>query len=486
MVDKIEKKMSIASGNPAQCIKHPASFRDPSGFLFLHEGVLYRQINPAYSSEYDRLMQSGLYDTLCSSGCMVQHTEVADAGIGPENAYRIIRPEYINFISYPYEWCFSALKDAALLTLKIQQISMDHGMSLKDASAYNIQFHHGRPVLIDTLSFEHYREGQPWQAYKQFCQHFLAPLAIMAKTDIRLNLLLRDYMDGIPLDLASTLLPRSTWLRPGLAINLHIHAKTQKAYSSTPSEDSVKIKPLHVSRHGLTGIIEGLRTTVSHLSWQPSGTEWGDYYSFTNYSDTSFQEKKRVLQQYLSMIRPSSVWDMGANTGVFSRLASDSGIATLAFDVDPAAVEINYRQVRGSQEQHLLPLLIDLTNPSPALGWNSTERAPLLQRGPAGCIMALALIHHLAISNNVPFERIADFFAGLCEHLIIEFVPKQDSQVQRLLSSRVDIFDQYDRVCFENIFTQYFTILRRDEIPESVRTLYLMQNMSSVAASDKN
>lgn len=458
-------------------VAHPASFRDPAGFLFRHDGILYRQVNKAYKEDFNLLTRSGLYKKACDAGCMVPHESADDIPFFSDDAYCIIRPEQIDFISYPYEWCFSELKDAALTTLDLQLMALRHNMILKDATAYNIQFRHGRPVMIDTLSFECYKEGTPWPAYKQFCQHFLAPLALMAKTDIRLNSLLRDYIDGIPLEMASRLLPFATWFKPGLLINLHLHAKAQRAYGKT----SVRNKPAslsgrRISKLGLTGIIEGLRKTVEKLTWRPSGTEWAEYYTFTNYSDNALQQKKSLIQNYLKTIQPGTVWDLGANTGLFSRLASEEGMLTIAFDIDPAAVEINYQNVRRNREKNLLPLLADLTTPSPALGWDCDERYSLHQRGPADCILALALVHHLAISNNVPFEKIASFLRKLCKYLIIEFVPKQDSQVQRLLGSRPDIFTDYNRDFFELSFSNFFQIVQTNQIAGSERWLYLMQN----------
>lgn len=459
------------------CESIPASFRDPSGFVFKYEGELYRQVNQEYRDHYQLLMDSGLYGSLVQQGMLTPHEEVESPVADQSCAWRILKPEPIPLISYPYEWCFSQLKDAALLTLDIQRTALDHGMCLKDASAYNVQFQRGRPVFIDTLSFESYVEGKPWVAYRQFCQHFLAPLALMAKRDVRLMQLARAQIDGLPLDLTSALLPRRTWLNFGLMVHLHLHARTQKAFAAShkaPSKTTLKLS--RVSKVGLIGLLDGLRKTITKLDWKPGGTEWGDYYNDTNYSDSSFETKRRHIAAFLDDIDPTEVWDLGANIGLFSRIASDRGISTTAFDIDPSAVEINYRQVRKQNKHTLLPLLLDLTNPSPGLGWNSTERDALVDRGPVDCIMALALIHHLSISNNVPFGRVASFFASLCGHsLIIEFVPKSDSQVQRLLRSREDIFAEYDRGYFEQAFGEYFTIRRAEVIEGTERILYLMQ-----------
>jgi len=466
---------------PEAPIKSPvqvseASFRDPSGFIFTHDNTLYRQVNTCYRDAYQSLVSSGLYDWLVGKSMLIPH-EAVDGPVADEGcAWRIIRPEPVPFISYPYEWCFSQLKDAALLTLDIQLAAVEHGMCLKDASAYNIQFHNGRPVMIDTLSFETYTEGAPWMAYRQFCQHFLAPLALMAKTDIRLNKLLSAYIDGVPLGLASTLLPRTTWFKAGLFMHLHLHAITQKKYAAnTPSETGKTEKTRHISKTGYTGIVESLRKTVQKLDWQPGGTEWGDYYNDTNYSEAAFEEKKALVKQFLAQAHPAQVWDLGANTGIFSRIAAKMGIPTISCDIDPAAVEMNYRQVRQQQETLLLPLLIDLTNPSPGLGWDGRERDAFCRRGPVDCIMALALIHHLSIANNVSFDKAARFFHNLCSHLIIEFIPREDSQVRRLLSHRADIFQAYDRGHFEAAFSGYFKIKESKQIRHSDRTLYLMQ-----------
>jgi hypothetical protein len=331
-------------------------------------------------------------------------------------------------------------------------------------------------VFIDTLSFEQYKEGQPWVAYRQFCQHFLAPLSLMAKKDIRLGRMLSLYLDGIPLDLSSKLLPKSSWWDLGLLLHLHIHAKTQKAYSKSEQgqyENTLKHRP--VSKLGLGGIINGLAKTIKKLKWKAGGTEWGSYYSDTNYSEQAFQQKSEIIDKYLDKMTPQNVWDLGGNIGVFSRVASDKGIPTFSFDVDPTAVEVNYRQVREKKEKHILPLLLDLTNPSPALGWDCNERSSIYQRGPADCVLSLALMHHLAISNNVPFDRMAEMFARLCKYLIIEFVPKSDSQVQRLLRSREDIFKGYNQKSFEFAFAAAFFILEKCHIKDSERVLYLMK-----------
>ena len=449
----------------------PSSFRDPSGFLFKRDGLIYRQVNGFYKENYDRLMTSGLYRVLVDAELLIPHDEVAIEPAQPDKAYKIIKPELIEFISYPYEWCFSQLKDAALTTIKVQKKALDFGMSLKDCSAYNIQFRKAKPVFIDTLSFEKYREGQPWVAYRQFCQHFLAPLALMAYRDIRLNQLFRVYIDGVPLDLASSLLPFRTRLVFSLLSHIHLHAGSQKRYA----DKSVDTSRYKVSRLSFLGLVDNLESSIKRLKWQPRGTEWADYYKETNYSEAALQHKKQAVTEFLGRLSPKNVWDLGGNVGVFSRIASGKGIPTISFDIDPAAIEINYHECVAKGEPQLLPLLIDLTNPSPGIGWACDERMAFLERGPSDTVLALALVHHLAISNNVPLGSIADFLSIICNSLIIEFVPKSDSQVQRLLATREDVFSDYTQDAFEQELKKYFIIQDCVRIRESERTLYLMR-----------
>jgi len=449
------------------------SFRDPSGFLFRRDGELYRQVNRSYRDHFDQLGASGLLDHLRRGQMIIPHEET-DLPPLTADGFRVIKPELLSFVSYPYEWCFSQLKDAALTTLAIQRLALEHGMSLKDASAYNIQFHRGRPVLIDTLSFETYREGRPWVAYRQFCQHFLAPLALMARCDVGLSQLLLIHIDGVPVGLGSRLLPWRTRLNFGLLTHIHLHAATQRRYADREVRAREKALP-RMSRRGLLGILDSLEGTVRRLRWKPADTEWADYYDFTNYTTDAQEAKRRMVADFLAAVAPRMVWDLGANTGLYSRLASDQGIPTIAFDIDQAAVERNYIECRQRQDPALLPLVLDLSNPSPALGWAHRERLSLEERGPADVVLALALVHHLAISNNVPLPHLADYLRRQGRHLILEFVPKTDSKVRKLLATREDVFPNYHEDGLRAALSPHFETLRMEPIAGSERTLYLLR-----------
>jgi len=449
----------------------PSSFRDPDAFIFFFNNELYRQINQRSRENFDFFLDSGLYQKLVEKKMLVSHEEVSLKLAITENAYKIIKPQPIPFVSYPYEWCFSQLKDAALLTLEIQEMALAYNMSLKDASAYNVQFIGYKPIFIDTLSFEKYKEGEPWIAYRQFCQHFLAPLSLMAEKDPRLNFLLRDFIDGIPLDLTSRMLPWTAKLNFSLLTHIHLHALNQKRMANKKiNKNKYKMKKFQ-----MMALISSLKSAIKKMRMKNFQTEWQEYYHFTNYSDESFEYKKLLFKNFLGKIKPKSVLDLGANEGIFSQIACQNGAYTIACDIDSLAVEKAYLEAKKSKNKLLLPLIIDLTNPSPSLGWENTERKSFSQRIKVDCVSALALIHHLAISNNLPFTLISQYFASLGKYLIIEFVPKEDSNVQKLLQNREDIFDEYSKEGFEKAFGKYFQILEQKKIKESKRVLYLMK-----------
>jgi hypothetical protein len=453
----------------------PSSFRDPSGFVFVREGTIYRQVNPEYQRHYDLLMASGLYGELTKAGWLVTHDEVEPAEVGALSAYKVLMPEPVPFISYPYEWSFSQLKDAALLTLQVQKLSLQFGMWLKDSSAFNVQFSKGRPLLIDSLSFEAYEEGRPWVGYQQFCRHFVAPLALMCYRHPELAQWFRVHLDGIPLDLTSLLLPMRTRLRFPLLLHVHLHSRAQKRYAARTVDAEKKF-----GKMALCGLIGSLESAVRSLNWRPAPSVWLDYYRRADYSVQGIEEKKRFVAEVLDLCtpRPRQLWDLGANTGLYSRIASEKGIETIAFDRDTSAVEVNYLNCVKEKQSQLLPLVLDVTNPSPGLGWMHAERLSLGQRGPVDVVLALALVHHLALSNNLPLALIARFMAQTGRWLVIEFVPKSDRQAQRLLANRQDIFRDYGREAFEKEFGRYFTIRRSMQLADSQRVLYWMERFT--------
>lgn len=443
-----------------------ASFRDPSGHVFIKKGRIFRQVNKIYFPQFNKLINSGLYKHLLKEHLIVKHKIISKS-----DDKIVIEHKKVPFITYPYEWSFTMLKDAALLTLKIQKTALNNGMILKDASTYNIQFIGSSPIFIDTLSFDIYKEGETWIAYKQFCQHFLAPLALMSKVDLRMNLLLRDFIDGIPLDLASSILPITSKFNLSLLSHIHLHAGNQKRMANK----KINTKKFKMSKFQMLSLIASLEKTISNLKLPPKNTQWAKYYTFTNYTKKSFIEKHKIVENMLKKTGAKTVLDLGANNGEFSEISVNMGTYTIASDIDPIAIETCYLKGKKNNQKKLLPIITDLTNPSPAIGWANAERDSFADRFQVDCVMALALIHHLAISNNLPFDMIANNFSYLGKYLIIEFVPKEDSKVQILLQNREDIFDNYSQKDFEKVFSKYYKVINKNKLPESKRIIYLMQ-----------
>ena len=422
------------------------------------------------------MTSSGLLTDLQSRGVLVRYElttldDAADAAI----AHAVIRPERVPTISYPYEWSFGMLKDAALLTLDAQAAAAERGFTLRDATAYNVQFLRGRPILIDTLSFEAAEPGAPWIAYRQFCEQFLAPLALMAIRDVRLGLMLRDHVDGIPLDLAARLLPGRTRWNLGLGAHIHAHARAQRRYAGKADAAAAETKKATMSPMRQAALLDSLRRTIQKLDWKPEGTEWADYAEHTSYGEGGTAAKDELVGRFLADAGGERVWDLGANTGRFSRIAAGLGRDVVAWDIDPAAVERNYREVRRDGEERILPLVLDLANPSPGLGWADEERKSLADRATADVVLALALVHHLAIGRNVPLGRIATYLAELAPNLVIEFVPKDDPMVRTLLATREDVFPDYTIEGFRAAFAETWQIVDEAPVTGTPRVLFRMR-----------
>ncbi|MGZ8562948.1 MAG: SAM-dependent methyltransferase [Candidatus Limnocylindria bacterium] len=454
--------------------REPGSYRDPSGFVFRRDGVLYRQINASFSDEWRAFESSGLAADLVERRLLVPH-RAAPIELAPEEgAVAVIQPEEIGFVSYPYEWSFSQLKDAALLTLEAQTLAGNHGMTLRDASAYNVQFKDGRPILIDTLSFERAVPDAPWKPYRQFCEHFLAPLALMAHRDGRLGLMLRNYIDGIPLDLAAQLLPRGTRWSPGLAAHIHLHARSQRQHAD---DTDAAAREVTMKESRRLALLDHVRRTVEGLKVSAGGTQWADYADRTSYSATGTASKEAIVRRMLEAIGAQRAWDVGANTGRYSAIAADAGYEVLALDIDWAAVERHYVALRSSGEARIMPLLADIAEPSPAIGWENAERASLIERANADVVVGLALVHHLAIGRNVPLPMISRLMARLAPNLILEWVPKEDPMATRLLAAREDIFADYSTDGLRAAFSRDFEIVEEAPIEDSGRVLLRMRRL---------
>lgn len=452
--------------------RHASSFRDPSGNIFVEDGIIFRTVNPIYFNEYHSLTNSGFYKKLFDNGLLISHEEIA----ANEN-HITIKPEKIPFFSYPYEWSFGQYKHAALHTLKLQKYCLQNGYTLKDATAFNVTFHNGTPVFVDSLSFDIYRDGEPWRAYKQFVMHFLAPLALAKYYGNDMLKLLVQHIDGIPLQKAAKLLPFSARFSPVVYTNIFLAARFDSKYNS---DNSGKEKTITISKESQIKILDSLYNYIKDLSLNEK-TEWKDYYSITNYDAEAFEFKKQVVSKWHTSIGASKVVDFGGNDGTFSRVLKDNATEILVTDIDPNAVNQNYSQVLKNKEKNILPLVSDLLNPVPGIGFNNKERLPLQQRikdNNYDVSLALALIHHISLTGNVPFEMSAQMFASLTPYLIIEFPDREDSWVSFLLQSKREFaghFDYYNKQNFEAAYATVYDIVEKQAIPNTHRTMYLLK-----------
>jgi ribosomal protein L11 methylase PrmA len=449
--------------------RDPSSFRDPSGFIFRDSGKIYRQINPAFFQDYKAARDAGIYEKLTTKKWLIQHKEIESTA-----DKIILQPEEIGFITYPYEWSFSQYKHAAQLTLKIQTSLLEDGFSLKDASAFNVTFHHGKPIFIDTLSIEWYVENQPWRALKQFSEHFFAPLLLAQKYGSRHLKTLLHNINGIPLTEVKSHLSFFKKLHPTVYSHISLLAGDETEVTSNKSLG----RKAQLAIKDQLKILKVLENYISNMSLKEN-TEWSDYYNQTNYQSNSFDEKKKVIASWVQDLEIERAIDFGGNNGEFGEVILDQVKQLMVCDIDQAAIDQSYQRfVKNGKVQSIV---LDLMQPSPSVGFQNEERESFLNRlqeWNPDLGMALALIHHLTLTGNVPFEMSASFFALYCPHLIIEFPDREDSWVQFILDSKRDarhLFDFYEVSAFAKAYTQNFTVLKQHKITGTHRTLFLMQ-----------
>jgi hypothetical protein len=447
-----------------------ASFRDPSGYVFIEDGILKRSINPVYFKQYQALKEQGVFKTLFKNELLISHQEhsVSDECI-------IITPEEIPFITNPYEWSFLQYKQAALLTLKIHKYALSKGFILKDASAYNVTFNKGKPIFIDTLSFDFYQEDTPWRAYKQFIMHFLGPLLLAKYHGTDIFRMMQTHIDGLPVQLISSLLPFKTKFNSTIFTNIHLLAKMERKHSE---DYDAKTKIAKLSKKAHQNIIDSLYDFIKKLSLNQA-TEWGDYYNKTNYDPQAFEAKKELIKQWVLPIKPKKLIDVGGNDGTFARTLAKEIPHVIVTDIDSNAVDYNQEQIAKNNEQNMLAFVSDVLQPSPGIGFNNTERTSLIERLKVyspDVTLALALIHHITLSGNVPFEKTANFFASFSKQLVIEFPTREDSWVTSLLVRKrefINHFDFYNIANFEAAFKKEFNLLKKEPIKGTQRVLFL-------------
>lgn len=452
---------------------HEASFRDPCGYMFYDGKILRRAINPIYFPQYHKLKESGFFNTLIKKGLLIGHEETS---VSEENI--IITPEHIPFITNPYEWSFEQFRHAALLTLQIQKYALSKGFILKDASAYNVTFHKGKPIFIDTLSFDFYVEDTPWRAYKQFITHFFGPLVLAKYHGSEIFKMLQTHIDGIPVKLIASMLPGKTKLSSTLYTNIHLLAKMESKHSE---DYKAETKVAKLSKKAQNNILTSLFDYIKKLKLNEA-SEWGDYYEKTNYDDQAFEAKKQLIKEWVLPLNAQKLIDIGGNDGTFAREFLSEVKDVIVTDIDSNSVGYNYHQVQRNNEENMLPFVSDILQPAPGLGFNNTERNSLIERlaiyGP-DVTLALAIIHHITLSGNVPFYKSAEFFAKFSKHLVIEFPKREDSWVESLLVRKrefVNHFDFYNEINFEEEYSQFFQLEKKQAISGTQRVLYHFKN----------
>lgn len=453
----------------------PSSYRDPSGFIFEKDGVLYRQVNQSFREHYRHFIDSGCYTSFVKKGWLIPHKEIEQNLTGDADWFLTIQPERLSLVTYPGEWSFDMLRDAALLTLQLVKEAISFGLILKDATPLNIQWHNGRLVFIDTLSFELYNPEKPWIAYRQFCECFAAPLLLMHYRKQPLQQLYLAYPEGIPLQIAKALLPPKSRFNIHTYLHIHLHARFDKKNNTATASAKGGF-----SKHKMLNLVSSLESLVTQCKLPEQDSTWSGYYDEAATRTGYLEQKQKIITGWLQQLSGvHTVADLGANDGVFSKLAAGLGKQVWAADQDPYCINRLYKQVLEQKDKNIQPMIIELANPTPASGVNNTERKSFITRCQPDLVMALALIHHLAIGKNIPFSLIAAFFAGLSNYLLIEFVPKEDEKVQLLLAHKEDIYPGYHLHAFEESFGTLFTIEQKEPVTGSKRWLYLLKRKKS-------
>jgi SAM-dependent methyltransferase len=462
------------------------SFRDRDGRVFYGPDGVYRGLSVQALAEWERLSSKKFYARFTEAGKLVGTERVDDATAArilpaAENAESwaaVLKHETIPFISYPYEWCFGMLKDAALLQLELTGAALAADMTLKDATPYNVQWRGASPVFIDLPSFVQLEPGEPWAGYRQFCELFLYPLFLQAYKDVSYHAWLRGSIDGIPASECWGLMSARDVLRSGVLLHVGLAAKMQAAFSKTEKDVKKQLKDAGFNKELIQVNVRKLTKLVSKLTWKASGSEWSDYATHNTYDAANRARKEAFVRHASSTGTRNLVWDLGCNTGDYSRIAAETAPYVVAMDGDHLAIERLYRALREEGNTRILPLVGNIADASPNLGWRGAERKSLDRRGTPDLILALALIHHIVIGANIPLSEFIDWLATLDSDLVIEFVNKDDSMVKTLLRNKEDRYTDYEQPFFEECLTRHFDIAKRETLDGETRTLYFATRRS--------
>ncbi|MEV4202984.1 methyltransferase domain-containing protein [Micromonospora globbae] len=465
--------------SPAGVRPEPGSFRDPANRVFHVGDEVLRGLDARAAEHWRALAGSEFFTSLLATGKVCATEVLEPARVPADSAWAaVLRHERIPFVSHPYEWSFTMLRDAALLHLEILRAALPAGFTTKDGSAYNLQWRGSAPVFIDVGSFEPVRDGEPWAGYRQFCQTMLYPLLLSAHLGVDFQPWLRARVDGIEADALRPLFRGLRRLRRGVPTHLHLHAAMQNRHAEATTTDvRAQLRAAGYSRELALATVRGIEKLVRRLEPPPSASHWNDYQRTCGYSADDRVGKERFVAAALADgPRPRLVLDLGANDGRYARLAARHADHVVAVEQDPAVVDTLYRTLRDEGERRILPLVMDLADPSPGGGWRGTERASFADRAAADAVLALAVVHHLAIGRNVPLPEVVAWLADLCApggRVVVEFVHPEDPMARRLLANKPEgLFPDYHRAEFERLLAARGRMARREELPSGTRTLY--------------
>jgi len=439
-----------------------ASFRDPASTVYVGGGRVHRLIRPSYYDDYRHLMRSGLYDDLVGKGLLIPHQEIEKTyGKGE---FIVIEPEIVPLVSYPYEWSFMHLKEAAAVTLAVNRLAMEKGMMLKDASAYNLQFLNGHMCFIDTCSFTRYTPGMPWGAYSQFLRHFVCPLLLMKYSSPQDAKLSQLYIDGIPVRYVSKRMPLHTLFSFGM----WAHLRSQSLNFTVNPRRKVSM-----SQYLVDTLLNNLAKFVKGLKYKTQSGGWIDYEDMGSYNSEGLKHKAQAVRELIRASDCDRFLDIGCNVGAYSQIALTLGRSVVAIDSDHDC--INQMWSTRCDQAGLTPLVVDICNPSPGIGWYNEERGTFWERlGEVDCILALAILHHLCIKENVNLCMVASVFAAHASDLIIEWVPPEDEKAQMLMGLKTEI-PEYNHNRFLEAFGRFFRINSEVPIKGSGRIIYYME-----------
>jgi SAM-dependent methyltransferase len=474
--------LNTQDNNQAQLEPDTGSFRDRDGRIYLHDDRVFRGLSKAALENYQKVIETKFYRKFSKAGLLVNTVEVESLDNPlPINVQQqwagFLEHERVAVISYPYEWAFSMLKSAALLQLRLTAAAIKEGFTLKDASPYNIQFVGNKPVFIDIASFEALREGEPWSAYRQFCEMFLFPLMLQSYKGVNFQPFMRSRIDGIDVQTAGKLFGFRDRFRKGVFGNVWLQAKLDRRFGGSSENVRSSLKSAGFNRELILVNIRKLKKLITALSWEGDGSEWGDYTSFHNYSDEDHAQKEAFIAHCVEQGEPGTVWDIGCNTGQFSSIAAQHCKQVVATDIDHFAVERLYRN--PEIPANVLPLVQNVADPSPNWGWRNLERRDLQFRSQPGMVLCLALIHHVVITANIPLAEFIAWLASVTDQLVIEFVSRDDDKVETLLRNKEDKYWDYRQDYLEEQLGRYFEIREQIGLRDEKRQLYWCQKLAS-------